>query len=159
MINEQNPSNIKLGVRLESFKMDDGTNWPPYEIEWLWAELVTDTQYRIKNVPLFAFDVALNDVVSTRPENGPKSRRLFEAVMVRSGFSTFRAVARTVAGDPTAEQFFDSLADMGCTLEGDGATGVRAIGSPPSLDPRVIEALLQEAQHDGILTFETAFIP
>ncbi|MHB8462642.1 MAG: DUF4265 domain-containing protein [Vulcanimicrobiaceae bacterium] len=158
MIVESNPSRVKLGIRLDCITMDDGTQWPPYEREWLWAELVSDTQYRVKNVPFYAFHLALDDVVSTSPDNGLKGRRLFETVIARSGFSTFRAVAYTDIGDPTAEQFFDALAEMGCTLEGDQTTGVRAIGSPPILDSDVILALLQEAEREGILTFEVGFI-
>ncbi len=159
MIDERSTSKVKLGIRLDCAKMDDGGHWPPYEMEWLGADLVSDTQYRLKNVPFYAFDLALDDVVSTSAENGSKGQRIFEAVMGRSGFSTFRAVACTAAGDPTAEEFFDALAEMGCTLEGDQTTGVRAIGSPPSLDPDVILAVLQEAEREGIVTFEIGFIP
>ncbi|MHB8462498.1 MAG: DUF4265 domain-containing protein, partial [Vulcanimicrobiaceae bacterium] len=111
---------IKVGVILDCVALDDGTQWPPYEIEWLWVEPVVDTQYRIKNVPIYAMDLALDDVVSTRQESGEQGRRLFEDVVTRSGFSTFRAVARETTDDLSAENFFDALADIGCTLEGDG---------------------------------------
>ena len=158
MLDERSTSKVKLGIRLDCVKTGDGAHWPPYEVEWLWAELVGDTQYRVKNVPFYPFDLALDDVVSTSPDNGLKGRRLFETVIARSEFSTFRAVAYTDIGDPTAEQFFDALAEMGCTLEGDQTTGVRAIGSPPILDSDVILALLQEAEREGILTFEVGFI-
>ena len=45
------------------FDLDVVDGYPPVAVESLWGEKVDDHKYRIKNLPFYIRDIALNDIV------------------------------------------------------------------------------------------------
>ncbi len=64
----------KIAIKLEPRLLKDGTMWPGFEVETVWADRVTESTYRIDNVPFFADCVNYGDIVSV--EGGDDSGEL-----------------------------------------------------------------------------------
>ncbi len=121
------PARAKVLFHLE--KDEDG--YPPAEIESLWG-LIREDGIELDNIPFFARDVALGDVVKTRA--APDGALEFESVVRRGGHSTYRVILlRKAPGDP--KHTMDELIARGLSVEEDA--GLLAVDVPPdvALDP------------------------
>src|SRR5690242_3050789 len=92
------------------FNIPPGTGgWPPVSSELLWGRCTGENgRYAIDNIPFFATDINLGDVVEVTPENG---QLLFSRVVRRSGHSTIRLLLN----DPeSATRVREQLESRGC---------------------------------------------
>jgi hypothetical protein len=51
---------VKIGFKLERDKDD----YPPADYEWMWANRVSSSTFKIDNIPFFAKGIACGDIVT-----------------------------------------------------------------------------------------------
>ncbi|MCB9878916.1 MAG: DUF4265 domain-containing protein [Planctomycetes bacterium] len=81
-------------------------------VETPWAEHVEGDQFRLRNIPFYAYGVSLDDVIEATPEPDD-SRPHFRRVVVKSGNRTLR-VAAAKDQDRVSQDLLDELAALGC---------------------------------------------
>ncbi len=95
-----------------TFHLEIEEDWPPVAVENIWVEAVSDGHFRVDNLPFFAMDVSLDDIVAGRiDEDG---RFAFERVVARAGAATVRLIVREL-GDVDA--VIEELVTVGCVAE------------------------------------------
>jgi len=122
--------------------------------ESLWAEKVSVNQYRLTNIPCFAYDVSNGDVVSTETREG---MLFFEKVVLRSGHSTYRIIVVNSTPRNKLDQYLSPIFNLGCV----GESMVRGyhvvcIDVPPTVDIIKVYKLLELGENNKIWTFEEA---
>lgn len=111
------------------------TEWHGHSSESLWARSLGKGQYQLLNVPFFAKNVSLGDVISA-----PKDRKgtpRFSRVVSREGHSTCRVVtAKNPDKDKVLRTHLDKLETLGCKFEKGQIQDltVFAVDVPPSSD-------------------------
>lgn len=120
---------------------EDGTA----SVETLWAHDLGSDQYRLDNLPFYAYSVSLQDVVYA-PYDPNEGRPTFERVISKSGNRTIRiSFDAPVESDSASQQILDLLVALGCGYEGASKKYV-AINIPPDVDLSSVCNLL--VQHD-----------
>jgi hypothetical protein len=114
---------VKVLFRLE--KDEDG--YPPVEVESLWGIRRYDG-IELDNIPFFAKDVALGDIVTTTTAGDGALE--FESVIRRGGHSTFRILLLQEQGDDP-RRTMDELIARGLSVEEDA--GLLAVDVPPGV--------------------------
>jgi len=90
------PDESKLVKICFEFEQDED-GWPPYRSESLWAEHVGGDDYKLHNVPIFARDVAIDDIVTAiRNDDGILTSKTFKAHGGK--FTTVVLIMKEVAG-------------------------------------------------------------
>jgi hypothetical protein len=136
---------VKVLFHLES----EGGRRPATET--LWAERIDQRRFRLRNVPFFVFGVSVEDVVLAQTsEDGVIE---FEAVLIHSGHSTYRIMARAASSPEVLQQKWQGLEQLGCTYE-QGPGSLRAVDVPPSADIYEVYKLLEQGEHEGVWEFE-----
>lgn len=131
------------------FQLEAGA-WHGSATETLWAERVGERRFRLRNVPFFAFGVALEDVVSATMSEGFFE---FEEVSLRGGHSTYRIITKANAADAAFQRMWRQMEQLGCTYE-QGPGHLRAIDVLPQADIHKIYEFLEDGERDGIWEFE-----
>ena len=98
-------NNSTAGLVKVTFRLEPGA-WHGSATESVWAEPVGPGQYRLCNVPFYAFDVSYGDLVGAVEEAG---RLVFASVVRRGGHSTYRLLVN----EPRRDQF--ELYDYRCS--------------------------------------------
>ena len=83
-------SHVKMLVHLEQ----DEDGYPPTTEESLWVLPMGEGLFQVDNIPFFAWELALGDVVTAEPEEGMWR---FRKVVRRSGHATLRLIIYDVA--------------------------------------------------------------
>jgi hypothetical protein len=73
------------------FELEVEDGWPPVALERVWAYDVGDNRYVIDNVPWFARDLAVGDLVRTVSPD-PRSHPIFQRLLDRSDHVTIRLI-------------------------------------------------------------------
>jgi hypothetical protein len=136
------------GLAKVTFHLEPGS-WHGSATETVWAEPVAPGQYRLRNVPFYAFDVSYDDVVGTREETG---RLIFGSVLRRGGHSTYRLLLKEPLRDQL-ESFWKPLADCGCTYE-EGHRPLLAVDVPADADIFEVYRRLEAGEVAGVWSFE-----
>lgn len=98
--------------------------------ETLWAEDLGDNLFRLANIPVYATDLAIDDVVRCTDQNGWKQVVSLEK---DSGNGTVRLILNVARDSESAQRVLDELTSVGCSIE--IASGqVVAVNIPPSLE-------------------------
>ena len=120
------------------------------EIESVWALPVEDG-FQIDNIPFYACEVALGDVIKARPdENGTL---WFEGLVRASGHSTVRLWFASEA-DVRAKR--DELHQSGCSSELSELPRLVAVDIPPEVSYEQIKVTLDEGESSGQFEYEEA---
>ena len=150
MTEEEGPGGyVRLLVPLER---EPGGGGP--EDEWLWAEPLGSSRFRIESTPFFAYGLSHGDVVRATEATDPPR---LEAVERKSGHRTLRIALDADWDLDRAEiqQFLDDLLALGCTYEAMPPKMV-ALDVPPDVDVGEVIARLQVQFRDGVLLWEWA---
>lgn len=122
--------------------------WPPFDIEGVWAVALPDGTYRVENIPFFAFGVSLGDRVAVhKDENALWSTSVVE----QAGHCTVRVVMHDigeVAGVRAA------LRSMGCSSELSNFPQLIAVDIPPEADVQQVLAWLRAQGRERADFFE-----
>ena len=143
MANDTTEGLVKITFHLEP------SAWHGSSTESLWADLVGPDQYRLRNVPFYAFDVSYDDVVETVEEAG---QLVFAIVIRRGGHSTYRLLVNKPHSD-RFESFWKPLAECGCTYE-EGHRPLLAVDVPAEADIFEVYRRLEEGQLAEAWSFE-----
>jgi len=145
---------LKVGFKLER----DADDYPPADWEWLWASRVTDSTFKIDNIPFFTKSIGCGDIVAAEQTG---TGLIFKRLVRPSGHSTVRVmVFRKGRNDEhlraAVESIRQSLRAMGCSTELSHIPNLVAIDIPPEVDYQPVSAFLSQKEHDGLLEYEEA---
>jgi Domain of unknown function (DUF4265) len=148
----QNPSTgsetrenfTKITFQLEQ----DEDGYPPVAAESLWAKRVTGHRYRVENIPIFARDVSLGDIVEAGEEDGRLTViRRVEA----SGHSTIRVVLQR---EEDVAVLRARLRQLGCDSELSHRPRLIAVDIPPEVKLQPIREMFEQGLADGQWEYE-----
>ena len=120
--------------------------------ETVWAEVVSSDTFRVRNIPTWAYDVSLDDVVQA--QSGGDGRLAFDRVAERGGHSTYRI--RLEDGDDASrfDQRWAALQELGCRYESHSEEPLYAVDVPPDADIHRVYEILEAGEADGTWDFE-----
>jgi hypothetical protein len=139
---------VKINFRLER----DSDDYPPQDIESMWAVPLGNGSYRLDNVPFFVRGVSSEDVVLAKREEG----ELFFARLVEAGgHSTVRVL---VSNQGETQAVRDELRALGCSSERTHVPGLIAVDIPPSVQYADVRVFLAKGEQNGRWEFEEGCI-
>lgn len=120
--------------------------------ENLWAESVADGAYRVRNIPTWAYELSLDDVIEAHEaEDG---RLTLDRVVRRGGHSTYRIIPDAGTDEATFLARWAPLHDAGCTYESHSDRARYAVDVSPEANIHKVYALLHAGEDDGVWEFE-----
>jgi Domain of unknown function (DUF4265) len=136
---------VKVFFRLHQ----DEDGYPPISVESLWAQPGANPgECRIDNIPFFARDVTIGDVVTVREEEGCN---WFESLARPSRNS----LIRVIFFDPArVEKVTASLIARGCSTEYLRDYDLLAVSIPESVSLVDIQAYLRSEASAGTIDYE-----
>jgi hypothetical protein len=114
---------------------DDG--YPPVGAERVWTREVAEGQFVIDNIPFFATQATLDDVVEAHENEGVLE---YTATLRRSGNSLIRVIYYKGTDPADVRRQLEAL---GCTTELCGAFAIIAVNVPPNVKPDDVQTLLR----------------
>lgn len=127
-------------------KDDDG--YPPMEIEGVWAAETGDGGYEIDNIPFFARQATVGDIVEAGSVDG---QLFYERTRLRSKHSLMRVVLFD-GRDPSPLRA--DLARLGCSTEQSHLAPLIAVDVPPSVRIDDVRAILDDGCEKGFWDYE-----
>ena len=121
--------------------------------ERMWARRLYDGMFELGNIPIYAFDVSLGDVIATRAEGDDV---VFDHVAQHGGHATLR-VGMRLAVEGSA--LLGPLRGLGCTVNRTRLPDLFTIDVPPEADYVRIVAALEQKVEDGWWEFEEGAVP
>jgi hypothetical protein len=137
-------SHRKVLFRLER----DDEGYPPADVEGLWAEETGDGGFVIDNIPFFAREATLGDVVEARRIG---DELFYASTREPSGNSLLRVVLFD-GHDPSGLR--SDLARLGCSTEQSHLRSLIAVNVPPTIDIGEVRTLLDEGTRNGFWDYE-----
>jgi hypothetical protein len=131
----------------------DEDGYPPTTEESLWVLPMGEGLFQVDNIPFFAWELALGDVVTAEPERGMWR---FKKVVRRSGHATLRLIIYDVVEVPVVIERF---AKLGCLSERSHIPGLIALDVPPSTSWTEVKQLLTEGEAEERWGYEEAYLP
>jgi hypothetical protein len=125
---------------------DDNNN---YQIETVWATK-EGLYYRINNIPFFASNITLNDIVDVEEENGVL---YFEKLVEASGHTTIQMV---IFKKEDLSAIEEKLELLGCTWERSHLDNLISIDVPKNLSYRIVKSYLDEGEIKGLWSYKEA---
>lgn len=125
-------------------------DWHGFATESVWAEQVTENLFQIKNVPFYAKELSIDDVVLVEFRSGSYYLKF---VSKRSGHSTYRIFLGENVSAVIFRKYWQPLEEIGCSYE-KGQGRLIAIDVPDTTDVHKTYSLLEEGEKHGIWEFE-----
>ncbi|MEU4619701.1 DUF4265 domain-containing protein [Actinoplanes sp. NPDC023801] len=131
----------------------DAADWPPVDVESLWADTVSGDVVRLTNVPWFVRGIASGDLVRVRPD---ADGVLWAIEHVEwSGNCTIRvAPLRSGPLRGSRQRVLDAFEPFGVTGEGIQQYGLVALEVPPGADLAGVQRVLRAGARDGWWDYE-----
>jgi hypothetical protein len=123
---------------LLTYKDEEGN----YQIESLWATKEGD-YYRMNNIPFFAPNIALDDIVSVEEDEGELH---FDKLIKASGHSTVQMI---IFNKSDVVDIGKELESFGCTWEGSHIETLIAIDIPKEIGYSVIKKYLDKGENEN----------
>jgi hypothetical protein len=124
------------------------SDWHGMEAERLWACEVAPGEYRVENVPMYAYGISWGDTISATDLASGDAQ--FSSVTREGGHSTYRVLLRK---GKTVEDFaarWVALEKLGCSYESSKEPeDTFAIDVPPDVDVDAVFALLDQGEVEG----------
>jgi len=139
---------VKINFRLER----DSDDYPPQDVESVWAVPVGNDAYRLDNVPFFVTGISSEDIVRAKPQDGVL---LFLELVEAGGHSTVRVL---IGNRDETQTVRDELRAMGCSSEGTNIPGLVAVDIPPSVRYAEVRDFLMTGEQNGRWEFEEGCI-
>ena len=130
----------------------EGSTLDARELESMWAVPVNGG-YKIDNIPFYAREIALGDIVST--ENDHDGMMRFKALVQASGHSTVR-LWFAKGREQDVAHVRQRLRDMGCPSELSDLPRLIAVDVPPQVPYEQIREFLGEGEKSGLFEYEEA---
>lgn len=123
-----------------------------FEVESMWGEPVSNG-YRLDNIPFYAKEIALEDIVSAEPD--ADGALWFSQLVEESGHST---VQIWFEEGVDVQSYRDQLLALGCPSELSDLPRLIAVDVPPSVSYAAIRGFLDREHHAGKLDYQEACI-
>lgn len=117
--------------------------------ETIWVEHV-GKNFKVDNIPFYAPNVAINDIISVEDDNGTL---YFDELVKSSGHSTLQIIFFKQA---EIKRVLKSMERMGCHWEGMEGQPYFAIDIPPNVDYKKIRQFLDHEFDNKTLDFKEA---
>lgn len=139
--------NDQVKIFFELVQDEDG--YPPATAESVWATTTGHPdEFELDNVPFFARDATLGDVVTARKVDGV----LWFDTIVRPSKNS---LIRLIFLDATAlDEVNKVLCDMGCATEGASQYRLLAVSIPPSTRLEWVQGYLAKQEASGVIGYE-----
>lgn len=125
---------------------DDG--YPPMDVEGVWAIEADDGGYEIDNIPFFASQATVGDIIEAKSVD---DRLFYEGTRRPSKHSLLR-VALFDGRDPAPLR--SKLAKLGCSTEQSHLACLIAVDVPPNVSLDEVRALLDDGCDRGFWDYE-----
>jgi len=135
---------VKIHFQLER----DSDDYPPQDVEAVWAVPVGADTYRLDNVPFFVRGLSSEDIVRAQPQDGVL---FFLGLVEAGGHSTVRVL---ICNRDETQAVRDELRAMGCSSEGTNIPGLVAVDIPPSVPYAEVRDFLVAGEQNGRWEFE-----
>ena len=126
------------------------------ESETMWAQHVEGDIYKLDNVPLLAFGVALNDTLVATPSTIHRWP-VFREVLEHSGHSTYRILVPRDRDLSSAEAAWKGLEQLGCGRE-KSSDYHWAVTVPPEADRASVDKILDDGVSGLVWHVEDGYI-
>ncbi|MCC6281548.1 MAG: DUF4265 domain-containing protein [Saprospiraceae bacterium] len=117
-------------------------------VESIWAEPI-GMHYKVDNIPFFAPNIALNDIISVEKEEGVLH---FEELISPSGHSTIQIV---MLNRKEKNRIIEEIESLNCSWEG-FKDSIIALDIPATFDYRKIKEFLQRELNNQVLDYKEA---
>jgi hypothetical protein len=126
----------------------DEDGYPPAASESVWAIPLVEDRYVIDNIPFFAREATLGDIVEVTEKDGTL---YYKSTFKRSGNSLIRIVYLKET-DPSVVR--DKLKTFGCSSEWDETHHLIAVSVPPEVKLSDVQVFLQDGFEQGNWDYE-----
>lgn len=142
------------GNKLEkiSFKLEND-DWHHMSVESVWAEKISELQYRIMNTPFYIRGVSYLDTIKIKIQS---DELWFQSTILESGHSTYRIIIRSELLKDEALMYWQNLESIGCTYESThiGDFILLAVDIPPDTDIQTAFEIMKQGEDNEIWSFE-----
>ena len=121
--------------------------------ETIHAKHLGEDEYEIENSPFHVYGVSYGDKVKV--EGTFNQLPLFKEVVEKSGNSTYRLIVLNEITNPLFTQFWQPLADKGCTYE-NANTKLISVNIPAKTNIDEVYKLFENGEKFGLWDFEEA---
>ena len=140
-------------LRKVIFQLEPGEDgYPPVGAESVWAAHIEGDSYRIENIPFFAKEATLDDIIEAVEVDGALE---YKRTLRRSGNSLIRVHCWTGVDQRAVQRDLEAL---GCTWEGDNNFDLIAINVPPDVPLEKVQAFLQQGFEQERFDYEEAIL-
>lgn len=130
---------------LLTYKNEDGE----FDVESVWATKEGE-YYRINNIPFFAPNIALEDVVSAEEDDGAL---YFDSLIEPSGHSTVQMI---IFEENKVIETGKQLEEMGCTWEGSHIKALISVDVPKEVSYYDVKQYLDKGEQEGRWSYKEA---
>jgi hypothetical protein len=149
---DPNAGLVKIRIPLLGSALESG-----FESESVWAEPLADGTYRVWNVPVYAYNIEMRDIVKCRPD--PDGGLPVVSEVVESGDCySIRLYFEPSAPDEQIEAVMAMFSERDALLE-KGSRELWAVGLRSMEDFEWAGSALEPLVDAGVLEFESAFQP
>lgn len=144
-------ANVKVRIELA-----EGL-WHGAESEGIWCETVATGQYRVRNIPFYAFNISLDDIIEAEI-NESDGRLFFNGIVVKpSGNHVYRCMVNRDS-PKQSQKYLELINSMNCFYETaiHGDFELFSIDVPSDVDVNKIYDILELGEADGSWDFEEA---
>lgn len=148
-----NPNNL---VHVIFPLQQDGSGYPPFATERVWAENLGENKYKIKNTPFYAKGVSADDIVSVIEKEGAL---FFDKLLTESGNSTVRIIFfKDKSTEQEIQGLLKQLTDLGSDWEEDNTKLLYAINIPKNVDYQKIIGVLNNSAYADKFEYEESVV-
>lgn len=123
--------------------------WHGYATESMWTEIESPGAYRLRNVPFYAMDLSLDDIVHAAYHG---QELVFTGVAARAGHSTYRLFVQEGIASPSFRLHWRPLEVIGCSYE--QTDRLLAVDVPQTAGIHDVYRLLEEGANAGVWDFQ-----
>jgi hypothetical protein len=120
-----------------------------YKIESVWATKINEN-YRIDNIPFFAKNIALGDIISVEDDNG---ELYFDRLIEASGNSVVRLV---IFDEKEVDNIGNELVKLGCGWEGSHIKSLISVNIPKDVSYKKVKEYLDLGEQKKVFEYQEA---
>jgi Domain of unknown function (DUF4265) len=126
----------------------DEDGYPPFDSESVWAELKDGLNYTVDNIPFFARQATIGDVVLVKEVDG---EFIFDRIVSRSKSSLIRII---VLQDDQVDVIRSKLISLGCSSELFREPAIIAVDIPSDVNLSTVQVYLSDLEKRDVVTYE-----
>lgn len=129
------------------------SDWHNHSSESMWADRINEKEYKLLNIPLYAYGISYNDTFSTIQDND--GTPIFHKIIKKSWNSTYRIIKNQNIQLQEIINFLKNLENFWVSYESQD-DWLFVLNIPLSPDINLIYTKLEEWEKNGLFWFEEA---